>query len=242
MIAVLDKGFVELFGIPSGADQSIVAAARTSKYGTNKGDEQDKALLMYLISHEHYSPFELASMTFRVYAPGVVFDQWVRHTSWRFNAGSGRAHQFERKDFYVPTVWRLQDTKNKQGSYGALDPDDNESLQWRLNAVINLSYEYYIEAIRLGVSKEQARLLLPAKAQYIPFVAHARVRDVMFFLKQRLSPDAQWEIRQYALAVYGLLADSFPWCAEAFLTHIATDQIREIVGTKRTDYGNYRRD
>ncbi len=78
-INVLDRGYVELqdlmphpnTGITG--DNAIVAAARVSFLGENKGAEKDKRLIHYLMRNEHTSPFEMVEFKFRLHAPLVTW-------------------------------------------------------------------------------------------------------------------------------------------------------------------------
>lgn len=54
-----------------------------------------------------------------------------------------------------------------------------------------------------------ARILLPV-GRYSRMRASANLRNWLGFLKLRMSPHAQWEIREYANAVHQILTRSFP--------------------------------
>ncbi len=197
-------------------DLSIVNAARVSFLGESKGEEKDKKLLFYLLKHRHTTPFEQVELKFRVRAPVVVWWQWVRHRTWHYNFQSGRYLPFERDDFYIPAEWRRQSESNKQGSEGLLDNADGEALTQRLSAVTAESFRLYEDALAQGVAKEQARLFLPAWCAYYIAVCKVDAWNLMHFLRLRMAPDAQWEIRQYALAIHEVFRQALPWTAEAF--------------------------
>jgi thymidylate synthase (FAD) len=78
-VPVLDRGYVELQDLmphPStdvSGDNAIVAAARVSFLGENKGAEKDKRLIHYLMRNEHTSPFEMVEFKFRLHAPLVTW-------------------------------------------------------------------------------------------------------------------------------------------------------------------------
>lgn len=217
-VAVLDKGWIELQDI-MGDDLAIVNAARVSFLGESKGNKQDKKLLFYLLKHHHTSPFEQVEFKFRVRAPLIVWWQWVRHRTWNFNAQSGRYTPFQDQDFYVPGFdeWRLQSAYNKQGSDGSKNDEQGELLSYNLANHYNRSFQFYKKAIESGVAKEQARLFLPGFSVYYTWVCKVDAHNLMHFLKLRMAPDAQYEIRVYAQAIYNhFFKTILPWTAEAF--------------------------
>ncbi len=213
-IPVLDKGFVELQD-QMGDDLAIVNAARTSYLGESKGTEKDKKLLFYLMEHRHDGPFEFVQFRFRIKAPLVCWWQLVRHRTFSFNLMSGRYVEFEENEFYLPSVWRLQAKVNKQGSEGALE-EGAEALTALLEEHCAQSYRLYEQALAKGIAREQARLFLPAFAAYYMGVVSADARNTLHFLRLRTAVDAQWEIRQVALAIQEIVKEALPWTFEAY--------------------------
>lgn len=215
-IDLLDKGWLELQDI-MGDDLAIVNAARVSFLGESKGAEADKKLLFYLMKHRHTSPFEQVEFKFRVHAPLVTWWQWVRHRTWNFNAQSGRYTPFEEDSFYHPQVWRKQAKDNKQASKGELSPADAAALSALLAEHYEQSFQLYQKALDAGVAKEQARLFLPGFSVYYTWVCKVDAHNLMHFLSLRMAPDAQYEIRVYAQAIYQhFFKPALPWTAEAF--------------------------
>lgn len=222
-IPVLDKGWVELQDV-MGGDRAIVAAARTSFLGDSKGPEKDKKLLFYLMEHEHSTPFEMVEFKIRVRAPLVVAWQWVRHRTFSLNFQSGRYTAFSEGDFYIPAPdqWRLQASDNKQASDGFLGDG-----QWLTDALIkhcDEGFRLYEQALAAGVAREQARLFLAGFGVYYTWVAKVDAHNLMHFLRLRMAPDAQAEIRAYAQAIYKhFFKPELPWTAEAFEKKMAKD-------------------
>jgi len=206
--AVLDRGYVELqdamphpeSGIS--ADNVAVASARVSFLGASKGVEADRRLIHYLMKHRHTTPFEHIAMTFRVHAPVVVWWQWTRHRTASYNLMSGRYIELPEDEYYVPTVWRRQAAQNKQGSEGALDATEAEQLSQLLAEHIARGHALYKRALALGVAREQARLFLSGFAVYYTGYVTQNLHNLLHFLRLRLADDAQYEIRQYAQAIY----------------------------------------
>jgi len=219
VINVLDKGWVELQDI-MGDDLAIVNAARVSYLGESEGTEKDKKLLFYLMENRHTTPFEAVEFRFRVHAPEVVLRQWVRHRTGTFNIQSRRYTEVKGDEFYVPQTWRLQDSRNKQGSIGVLAPDEAQDLTDSLYDFYEYAHNLYTYALHIGVAREQARLFLPGFAVYSTFVWKTDAHNLMNFLRQRMSLHAQYEIREYANAIYQIFKEKLPWTAEAFERYI----------------------
>ena len=207
-IHVLDKGWIELVDLMPhpdagvSGDLAVVNAARTSFLGESKGEEKDKKLLFYLLKQRHTTPFEMVEFKFRVRAPLVTWWQWARHRTWSFNAQSGRYTPFDEHDFYVPDIWRKQSPDNKQASEGRINSEQSIVLTEKLTQLYDESYRLYQTALESGVAKEQARLFLPGFSVYYTWVAKVDAHNLMHFLKLRMSEDAQYEIRSYAMVIY----------------------------------------
>lgn len=200
-----------------GDDLSAVRAARVS-YGKQVGEEfdekRDYKLLKYLLSNGHWSPFEHATITFRVEAPIFVARQWMRHKSWSFNEISGRYTELPTA-FYVPETWRGQDSKNKQASSGVLPTHAQEAARWYYDYAIRAAKYAYEHLLELGASRELARMALPVST-FTQFYATANLRSIMHFLEQRLDPHAQPEIQEYAMGVEDGFKNNFPWTFDAW--------------------------
>ena len=113
-IDVLDKGFIRLVDF-MGGDNRVVSSARVSFGAVSKGEEQDKRLIKYLLEHAHHTPFEHCYFQFHICCPIFVARQWMRHRWGSYNEVSARYTQVK-DEFYIPSQFRGQDTKNKQGS------------------------------------------------------------------------------------------------------------------------------
>jgi thymidylate synthase (FAD) len=66
-----------------------------------------------------------------------------------------------------------------------------------------------------GLSRELARINLPLST-YTMFTWKIDLHNLFHFLRLRMDPHAQWEIRVFAQAVHDLVAPRFPLCFEAF--------------------------
>lgn len=213
-VSVLDDGWVELQDI-MGNDLAIINAARVSFLGESKGDEQDKKLLFYLLRHRHTTPFEMVEFKFRIKCPLFVARQWMRHRTWSYNEVSRRYTSVD-ISFYTPQGWRQQSASNKQGSAGKVDSAVAEQLTQRLQEHHQRGLQFYNEAVEAGIAKEQARIFLP-QSMYTQFVGKVDAHNLLHFIGLRMAPDAQYEIRVYAKAIFEeFVTPALPWTAEAF--------------------------
>lgn len=214
-INLLDYGYVKLVEVMS-SDEGILQAARVS-YVSNKDAQhtpaQNRALIRYLLRNAHTSPFEMAEVKFEIKCPIFVARQWVRHRTANVNEISGR-YSVLPSEMYKPDVYnfRKQSQSNKQGSSDELAP---EWLLDELSDVYNEASELYTSMVEEGVAKEQARIVLPLST-YTQFVWKIDVHNFMHFLRLRMDPHAQQEIRIYAEAMYQLAKPYFPLTMEAF--------------------------
>lgn len=217
-IQVLDHGYIAWIEF-WGSDQQIIESARMSTdkgflgWGTdeNPGDEK---LLKYLYQNKHSTPFEFAGLTIEVQAPIFVFREWHRHRTQSYSEMSARYTPMPNLN-YIPSVERLMiaSSTNKQaGSVKGVNPlTNNEANLFRIN--LRDSYEtaehHYQLALENSVPKELARLCIPV-GRYSRMRATTDLRNWLAFLTLRMDVNAQWEIRQYALALHKLLVLQFP--------------------------------
>lgn len=216
-IQILDKGFLDLVE-SIGGDRSVIQAARVSYRSNGLEDpDKDKRLIGFLMENEHHSPFEHSLFKFHVKAPIFVFRQWHRHRiGVSYNEMSARYSEMV-DEFYIPTVWRAQDTKNKQGSIAA-------SLNHRFcTKVLKTSCENamasYRSLLTSGVAREMARMVLPVNL-YSSMYCTMNARSLMNFIALRSDAHAQVETRQYSHAMAVFLRKKMPWTFEAFFNSL----------------------
>jgi len=175
----------------------------------------DEKLLRYLWDHRHATPFEMAGLVIEVQAPIFVFREWHRHRTQSYNEMSARYMPLPDVN-YMPSVERLflggGHLTKQAGTVGGADqltPETAEAFLRVLREMYADQENLYQAALKSGVPKELARVHLPV-GRYSRMRASANLRNWLAFLTLRMAPDAQWEIRQYANAVGGIVAESFP--------------------------------
>lgn len=196
---------------------------KCSVCGTIEPKAGDEKLLGYLWEHKHATPFEMAGMVIEVQAPIFVFREWHRHRTQSYNEMSARYTPMPDLN-YVPTIERLlmgggHLTKQAGSIHGAevLDGASAERFQIDLHIAYVTAESDYQSALKAGVPKELARLVIPV-GRYSRMRASANLRNWLAFLTLRQDPAAQWEIRQYANAVADLIKASFPRTHGLFTT------------------------
>lgn len=209
---VLDKGFVKLIDF-IGGDLRAAQSARVSFGGESKGEDRDKKLLEYLLEHEHFTPFEHSVFQFHVKCPIFVARQWMRHRMASYNEISARYTEVK-EEFYIPQKFRVQDAINKQGSVTSSRLDDGPLLK-EYDESLKRSFETYKKLLKSGVAREMARMVLPV-SQYTQYHWTINARSLLNFLKLRMDPHAQYEIREYANVISEIFREKMPWTWEAF--------------------------
>jgi len=233
-IKVLDHGEIRLIDY-MGNDQRVVDAARVSTQGTSKGPEQDKKLIEYLMEMRHTSPFEQVVFTFYVKMPIFVMRQWIRHRTARVSEISGR-YSVLPEEFYIPEMDRIQGQgkMNKQGSEGEVTEEHKFLLLDNFQIDAEEAFADYKTALETcGVARELARTVLPLST-YTACYWQMDLHNLFHFLKLRLDPHAQYEIRVYAEAILKTIREIVPWSVEAWEKYqlncviLNSDEVKEL--------------
>lgn len=229
-----------------GDDISVVNAARVSFAkesefewgGCDVGDvlaEGDAGLIRYLATHNHWSPFSHAFLSFRIKAPIFVARQMVKHQVGLAWNEVSRRYVDDEPEFFAPAGWRGKpDGSIKQGSsettvpiVGARVPvimdtdEDGFSIQQNHGfATINhtklcdAATRLYEHMIAKGVAPEMARMVLP-QSMMTEWIWSGSVFAFARVCNLRLDPHAQAESRVIAQAIHEHAKELFPasWAA-----------------------------
>ena len=221
---VLDHGFVRLVDF-MGDDGAIVQAARVSYGKGTKKVSRDRELIRYLLGHQHTSPFEMVEFKFHVKLPIFVARQWIRHRTANVNEYSGR-YSVMKEEFYQPEAdqIRLQSDINKQGRSEEQVPADlQEDFLNHSSDIQKRVYEKYNHYITAGLARELARINLPLSL-YTEWYWKIDLHNLLHFLRLRMDPHAQYEIRQYAIVMGEIVKAICPISWEAFEDYILNAQ------------------
>ena len=207
-----------------GTDLSVVNAARVS-FGSEKEevDEKDIKLINYLMAHNHSSPFEHCTVTFRFTVPLFIRSQHHRHRTWAYNEISRRYTSVD-INFYEPEKFRQQHKSNKQASIDKLiNPVlDSSHMDYGYEVASTAvkthnmrSVSLYKALIASGVCREQARGVLPQNL-YTQYYGTVNLHNLLKFISLRSHDGAQWEIQQVAQACLSIAKKHFPHSVESY--------------------------
>lgn len=189
-----------------GSSLDIVCDARQSFDNvSSEFTARDQKLLNYLVQHKHTSPFRGVVFKWHVKAPLLVARQWWKHViggnfandQLGWNEKSFRYCTADSEEFYMPSQFRQQSESNKQASSGPLGSRGQAVAEAAYSDALDACRDAYKTLINAGVSKEQARGILPT-CHYTSFVWTCSLQAMLHFLSLRLPSDSQWEIRAYA--------------------------------------------
>jgi thymidylate synthase (FAD) len=215
-LPVLDHGFVGLVD-HMGSDAAIVQAARVSYGAGTKQVQDDRNLIRYLMRHEHTTPFEMCEVKFHLKLPIFVMRQLVRHRTASLNEYSAR-YSVITDEFYIPDAKNLkpQSSTNKQGREGELDSIASNHTIYDMQQAWDSNYELYERFINdFGLARETARQILPVGG-YTECYWKANLKNFLHMARLRMDSHAQWEIQEFARAMYALAQPLFPEACQAF--------------------------
>lgn len=191
------------------AEKLITYMARVSS--PNQDNPENDKLLNYLITHKHWSPFEMASMCVEIKTSRAIAQQILRHRSFSFQEFSQRYAAAFDVEFYNA---RRQDSKNRQNS---IDDMSEEDKKWFLEAQTTMWSSadiLYREALKRNIAKEQARFLLPLSTSSKLYM-HGNLRSWIHYIELRTDKATQLEHREIAEKIKEIFIMQFPIIAKA---------------------------
>ena len=177
------------------AEDLIAHMARVSNPKGQENPENSDRLIRYLITHQHWSPFEMVNICMEIKTTRDIARQILRHRSFSFQEFSQR--YAEATDWDLSEA-RLQDTKNRQNS---LETDDKELARWwqeEQQSLIKAAKTSYTTALQLGIAKEVARKLLPEGLTMSTMYMNGTLRSWIHYVQLRCGPETQKEHREVA--------------------------------------------
>jgi thymidylate synthase (FAD) len=196
--------------------EDIAMMARVSNPSNQYNTETSEKLVRYLIKHNHWSPFEMASITLEINTTRDIAHQIVRHRSFAFQEFSQRyaepsalGYPFELRQA------RIQDENNRQNSLPLdLEMDGHNILEARWireqKKVIAAAEGTYAWAIENGIAKEQARVVLPEGLTKTRLYMSGTVRSWIHYVDVRTAPGTQKEHMDIARECAYTINEFFP--------------------------------
>ena len=207
-----------------GNSLSVVNDARQSFAAESaEWTERDGKLLRYLAKHHHTSPFRGVVFKWSVKAPLFIARQWWKHTvastfvddQLGWNEKSFRYCAADEAEFYIPLEFLQQSEDNRQASAGPLPSRSQALALVQYAQAVEACKQAYAGLLLIGVSKEQARAILPS-ALYTSFVWTCSLQALFHFVSLRIGHGAQGEIVAYAKALLELGRPVAPEAFDAF--------------------------
>lgn len=187
---------VELIAITPDPEKVIEQAGRTCYLSFDRIEEDsDTAFIKRLLKMGHESPLEHACATFRVRnCSRAMTHQLVRHRLMSVSQQSQRYVDEDRFAYVLPQT---------------LPPEHVEDFHRDMKTI----QQMYRKWRDRGLRKEDARFVLP-NACVSEIVVSANFREWRHIFSLRLSPKAQWEIRNACLKMLTILKQRAPACFE----------------------------
>jgi thymidylate synthase (FAD) len=191
--------------------QDLIAyCARVSNPSGQENTATNEKLLKYLIKHQHWSPFEMASACIEINTTRDIARQILRHRSFSFQEFSQRYANPVKELEFVTREARMQDDKNRQSSVEV--DDKNFQLDWEREQqrVIWMCKQVYNAAIKKGIAKEVARAVLPEGLTTSRLYMNGSIRSWIHFIELRSSNGTQKECSEVAIACAKAISNIFP--------------------------------
>tara|TARA_E500000331_G_C17249951_1_gene710671 strand:+ start:1741 stop:2433 length:693 start_codon:yes stop_codon:yes gene_type:complete len=202
-----------------GSDRSVVNSARVSyasdELNKEHLDERDKKLINFLAENKHTSPFNHAFVSFKIEAPIFVARQLVKHEYLVWNEISRRYTEKDLKFFNVQG-WGKQDEKNKQGTGEPLREKDQWLCTEAYQNLVYTAYTCYKSLLATGVSKEDARMVLP-QSSMTEWYWSGSLGAFAKMCKLRLDNHTQHYTREIAEAISTHMEWKFPVSWQALI-------------------------
>jgi len=197
------------------ASELVAWCARVSNPSNQNNTETAPKLLKYLITHKHFSPFEMVHISMEIKTTRDIARQILRHRSFSFQEYSQRYADPTKDLKFVNREARLQDPKNRQNS---VDVDDSylaeqwEAFQYGVKYETLRAYKW---AIQNGIAKEQARAVLPEGLTESVMIMSGSLRSWVHYCQIRMDKATQKEHRIVAEQCWEIIGERFPAILEA---------------------------
>ena len=193
--------------------QELIAfCAKVSNPSAQINNETSERLIKYLIKHQHWSPLEMVNAVLEIETTRDIAHQIVRHRSFAFQEFSQRyADPAEMGNQFVTREARLQDPKNRQNSV-EIDSEEDIHHAWASvqQDVIDKAKEAYDWAIKAGIAKEQARVVLPEGCTKTRLYMNGTLRSWIHYIELRGANGTQKEHMDVAKSCAKVIASIFP--------------------------------
>jgi len=199
----------QLVHITPNAEELISFMARVSNPSNQTNTETSAKLIKYLITHNHWSPFEMVNMCVEINTTRSIAAQILRHRSFSFQEFSQRYADVTTIGTPVIPSLRKQDLKNRQNSTDDLSTEKKEIFMRRIGQLFAESEDLYREMVSSGVAKECARDVLPMSSPSRLYM-NGTIRSWLHYCDLRTAHGTQREHVLIAQQVKDLLYSELP--------------------------------
>lgn len=170
-------------------DEVLIADAASICYDSNPKDKM--RLIRACVKNGHHSVLEFADATFEIECSRACSHQLVRHRLTSIAQQSQRYVKSDEDTVVPPSI------EADAYSYTIYEP------------AIKYAYQIYRDLVARGVSKEDARFVLP-NAAMTKLRWKTNFREWRHIIDLRCDNAAQWEIREIALEILKILYELAP--------------------------------
>ena len=183
----------------------VIANCATTCYDSNPKDiEASRKMIRSLAKAGHEAMIEHAHATFKLSGVSrTLTHELVRHRLFSFAQRSQRFVKENEPNFVTPDVLIDDNSANEKMQAAKRLFDKAMSDAWYV----------YKKLLEYGLKPEDARFVLP-NACTTEIIVSGNFREYRNFLKLRLGPRAQWEIRKAANIILDKLYEIAPSCFE----------------------------
>ena len=200
---------VKMIGV-SGDEDLIVHMARVSNPSNQNTTEGNEKLIRYLITNQHWSPFEMVNVVMEINTTRDIARQILRHRSFSFQEFSQRYADPTKSLSFELREARLQDNKNRQNSITTNDTLLHKQWIEQQQLVVNTARSAYDWAIDHGIAKEQARVVLPEGNTQSKLYMNGTLRSWIHYCTLRMANGTQKEHMDVAKECWDIISQKFP--------------------------------
>ena len=195
---------IELVSNTPNPELTIAYAAKTCYDSPTKDLESSRKMIRALVKAGHEAMIEHASASFKLSEVSrVLTHELVRHRLFSFAQRSQRYVKENEETYVTPDV--LVNINQ--------DDDRLQIAKQTFDTAMKNAWYAYKALLECGLKPEDARFVLP-NACTTEIIVSGNFREYRNFLKLRLGPRAQWEIRKAANIILDKLYEIAPSCFE----------------------------
>lgn len=204
-----------LIHITPKAEELIAYMARVSNPSNQSNTETSAKLIKYLITHQHWSPFEMVNMCVEINTTRSIAAQVLRHRSFSFQEFSQRYAQTNFLGQAKVPELRLQDKKNRQSSITPINPSEElNQFASEIEDLFEEAEDLYQRLLDFGIAKECAREVLPLATPTRMYM-NGTIRSWLHYCELRTGNGTQREHAVIAGQIQDILYSQIPNVCEA---------------------------